>query len=375
MERAHLNALLHRFGESVRHFFRAQQRSQMLSPLFHLPGRLILGSYCYLENLVPLLRRVAERMPPEALAHRAKRLGARPNEISINSLLLGYLNGREQKRLLGHRVREGADEIAFLLDFWVRFLSVYRRDGRLLPEESGFTLPVLEDRMIGALLPALRPESEEARRRRWHRALAMLDLFTFVFNGEARVGIFHHGPYPLPDGTYLLIKEQVGLRDEFYSWADESVRLPVEHLACLMRLRDVTVRIGLFGSLWTEPREYSRHLVAYGLFAMTEEGVRPVALEEVEEIAAQAADAQMRLYRRFLAWDERRRIAYGAELYGNLLRVFGDQAGLGMDFHREIRERFQESVDRHLEALLAGEPPAILRHIAEAEGEIYSPIA
>jgi len=351
-----------------------QQRSQMLSPLFHLPGRLILGSYCYVENLVPLLQCVTEHMPPEALAHRAKRLGARPNEIHINSLLLGYLNGREQKRLLGHRVREEADEITFLLDFWVRFLSVYRQDGRLLPEEGGFTLPVLEDQAVETLLPALHPEPGQEWRRRLHRAWATLELFTFVFNGEARVGIFHHGPYSLPDGTCLLVKELVGLRDEFYSWADESVQLPIAHLACLMRLKDVAVRIGLFGSLWTEPREYNRNVIAYGLFTTTEAGVRPMALEELEAIAAQAADAQMRLYRRFLAWDARRRIAYGAELYGNLLRVFGDLAGLGPGFHQRIRERFQESVDRHLEALLAGEPPLILRHIAETEGEIYSPI-
>jgi len=375
MERAYVNALIHRFGESVREFFRMQRRSQLLSPIFHLPGRLILGGYCYHEHLGPLLRQVAERLPPEALAHRAKQLGARPNEVHIQSLLLGYFNGREQKRLLGHGEKDDPEGIAFLLDFWQRFLSIYRQDGRLLPEESGFTLPVLEEATIGALLPALHSEPEGERRRRWRRALATLDLFTFVFNGEARVGIFHHGPYPLPDGTCLFVKEYVGLRDDFYSWADESVWLPVTHLACVLRVKDVVVRIGLFGSLWTEPREYHPHVVAYGLFANAEEGIRPVALEELEGIAARAADAQMGLYRRFLAWDVRRRIAYGAELYGNLLRVFGDQAGLGSEFHREIRERFRESVEQHLEALLAGEPPLVLRHIAETAGEIYSPIA
>lgn len=370
-----LNALLHRFGESVRHFFRAEQRSHLFSPLFHLPGRLIVGSYCYYEHLVPLLRQVARQMPPEALAHRVKRLGARPNEINANSLLLGYLNGREQRRLLGHRVTDDPEEIAFLLDVWARFLSAYRADGRLLPEEGGFALPVLEAQTLEVLLPELHPEPEPARRQRMRRALATLELFAFVFNGEARVGLFHHGPYPRPDGTCALVKELVGLQDDFYSWAEESVRLPVAHVACFLLVKDVEVRIGLFGSLRTEPREYAQNVVACGLFTATGEDVRPLTLEELEEIAAHAAEAQMRLYRHFLTWDDRRRIAYGAELYGNLLRVFGDQAGLGPDFHREIRERFRESTDRHLQAVLAGEPPAILRHIAETAGEIYSPLA
>jgi len=408
MERADINALLFRFGESVRCFFRSEQRAHLLSPVFHLPGRLILGSYCYYEQAVPLLRRVAEHAPPEELGDQAKRFGARPNGIHINSLLLGYLNGREQRRLLGHPLRDDSEDLGFLLDFWTRFLSVYRADGRLLPEESGFTWPVLTRDALEVVLPKLHSEFDQERRRRIHRALAMLELFTFVFNGEARVGVFHHGPYSWSEGDCLpevsmrsgegassgllrdpeiawgtpsvVVKELVGLRDDFYSWAEESVWLPVENLVYVMVVKDVVVRIGLFGSLWTEPREYHPHIIAHGIFTARAFGgdpgeeLRPVALEELEEIAACAAEAQMRLYRRFLTWDARRRLAYGAELYGNLLRVFGDGAGLGVDFHREIRERFQESTDRHLEALLAGEPPAILHHIATTEGAIYSPL-
>jgi hypothetical protein len=374
VELAQANALIRRFGESVRRFFRAERRSSLISPLFHLPGRLILGSYCYHEHLVPLLRRVARSMTPEEIARRAKRIGARPNEINADSLLLGYFNGREQKRLLGVEFSDDAEEITFLLEFWSRFLSAYKSDGKLLPEESDFTLPVLEAKSPEVLSAALHPETEETRRRLLHRALAIIDLFTFVFNGEARVGTFHHGPYSLPDRSCLLVKEQVGLKDNFYSWADESVHLPVANLACLMQLRGVAVKIGLFGSLWIEPREYTSSVEAYGLFITAKGDLQPIGLEQLEVIASVAAEAQMRLYRQFLAWDKPQRLAYGAELYGNLLRAFGDAAGLGSEFHQEIRERFQESVARHLEPLLAGEPPVILQHIAETQTDIYSPI-
>jgi hypothetical protein len=374
VELAQANALIHRFGESVRRFFRAERRSSLISPLFHLPGRLIMGSYCYHEHLVPLLRRVANRMTPEAMAQRAKRLGARPNEINADSLLLGYFNGREQKRLLGVEFKDDAEEITFLLEFWSRFLSAYKSDGKLLPEESDFTLPVLGAESLEALTPALCYETKQVERRSIHRALAIIDLFTFVFNAEARIGIFHHGPYPLPDCSQLLIKEQVGLQDNFYSWASESVRLPLASLACLMRLRGVDVKIGLFGSLRTEPREYNSQIEAYGLFTNAGGELRAIRLEQLKEVAAVAAEAQMRLYRQFLTWDKPQRLAYGAELYGNLLRAFGDAAGLGSEFHQEIRERFQESVARHLESLLGGEPPAILHHIANTDAEIYSPI-
>ena len=32
------------------------------------------------------------------------------------------------------------------------------------------------------------------------RAVATAELYTFIANGESRVGVFHYGPYPLPDG-------------------------------------------------------------------------------------------------------------------------------------------------------------------------------
>ena len=38
-----LNHLLHEYGESVRRFFREQQRSSMVSPLFNIPGRMVLA--------------------------------------------------------------------------------------------------------------------------------------------------------------------------------------------------------------------------------------------------------------------------------------------------------------------------------------------
>ena len=52
---ADVNQSITLFGESVKYFFRDQQRSAMTSPMFNLPGRLVLGSYCYYENLPQLL--------------------------------------------------------------------------------------------------------------------------------------------------------------------------------------------------------------------------------------------------------------------------------------------------------------------------------
>ncbi|MCH8863528.1 MAG: hypothetical protein IID51_13625, partial [Proteobacteria bacterium] len=62
---AEVNQLIHLFGESVKHFFRDQNRSAMTSPIFNLPNRLVLGSHCYYENLPQLLSEITSRASEE----------------------------------------------------------------------------------------------------------------------------------------------------------------------------------------------------------------------------------------------------------------------------------------------------------------------
>ena len=88
-----------------------------------------------------------------------------------------------------------------------------------------------------------------------------------------------------------------------------------------------------------------------------------------------AGDAQLQLYRRVIEWDDRYRIAYGADLYACLLKNFADQLGFGLEFGQQVRERFSQSIERHLEDLHSGrEQPLVLQHIATTDGPIFSPL-
>lgn len=361
-----------RFGESVKHFFRGQKRSEMTSPLFNLPGRLLLGSYCYYENLPPLLDEIAAAAQPEDIGHAMKRLCMRPNYVHLNSLALGYLVGREQTRLTGGCVRHDADRTAAVMEFWSGTARAYRNDGRLLPEQTGQTVPVLTPAAVSELAGQL---LGEGMHRQVHRMVATVELYTFIFHGEARVGVFHHGPYPLDGGDTLVVKELVGLGDRFYGWARQETRLPCSDLACVMRLRGVRSRIDLFGALTTEPADYADRIVDEALFAAVDGGYRLLPADMVPAMTQAAGDAQLELYRRALEWDEAQRIRHGAELYGYLLKCFGDIAGLGEAFSETIRSRFAESVGRHLEALRSGaEQALVLRHIADTPGPLFAPL-
>ena len=369
------NQLIHLYGESVRSFFRDQQRSTMISPLFNLPGRMILGGHCYYENLPRLLPELLRRATPEDIGQGMKRLCSRPNYVNLNSLALGYLNGREQARLLGKAPVDDPDQVADVLEFWARVARSYRNDGVCLPDEADFTIPILPAETVQQLQGRLRSDLPAGLRQQIRRMIATLELYTFILHGEARVGVFHHGPYPLEGGEFLVVKELVGLQEDFYPWARLETRLPYNHIARVMRIRNARTKMVLFGSLVTEPKDYQQCITAQELFVVEGGECRPLPAEQLPRLTAIAADAQLELYRRVIDWDDRYRVEYGAELYGCLLKTFAEPLGFAEEFGRSVRACFRESIQRHVDDLQSGrEPPLVLQHIAKTKGPIYSPL-
>ncbi|MFV2090525.1 MAG: hypothetical protein ACC642_07715, partial [Pseudomonadales bacterium] len=183
---ADVNQSITLFGESVKHFFRDQQRSAMTSPMFNLPGRLVLGSHCYYENLPQLLCEIRSRVKEEDIGRGMKSLCTRPNYVHLNSLALGYLVGREQARLSGADSEDDFDGTASVIEFWSQVARSYRNDGLLLPDEADFTVPILPAETVSELNGRLRGDLPDTLRRQIHRLVATLELYTFILHGEAR---------------------------------------------------------------------------------------------------------------------------------------------------------------------------------------------
>ena len=372
---ADTNHNIHVFGESVKHFFRDQQRSAMTSPMFNLPGRLVLGSHCYYENLPGLLHTIKQHASEETIGSGMKKLCSRPNYVHLNSLALGYLVGREQARLNGQVTHDDVEQVAGVMDFWAGVARNYRNDGLLLPDEANFTVPILEAALVSDLESCLRDDLTAGHKRRVRRMLATLELYTFILHGEARVGVFHHGPYTLDNGDAMVVRELVGLREDFYPWARLQTQPHHDHLAWVIRLREVRSKIVLFGSLATEPADFAPNIVAEEVFVVENGGYRPLPAAEITELTETAGNAQLDLYRRIIDWDDRYRIAYGADLYACLLKNFADQLGFGPKFGQQIRDRFDQSIEKHLENLHSGREQAlVLQHIATTDGPIFAPL-
>jgi hypothetical protein len=296
--------------------------------------------------------------------------------VSLNALMLGYLNGREQRRLLAGLTadeplpEESLADTALVVETWRRVGAAYVEDGALLPAERGPALRVIPADEVAEVAGLARPVDDGARVRA-ARAMAITELYTFILNGEARVGVFNHGPYDLGDGEALLVKELLGLDDRFLPW-ELPVRPPVANVARIMRVRDLSATVDLFGSLVTDPFEYGDRIVAEAIVTVEDDTLRRLPAAELEAVAEAAGTAQVAMYEQAVEWSRERQVAYGADLYASLLAAFPRLVGLDLD--AEIRERFGATADRVVPGLCSGqEPPLVLGRLGASDGDLYSP--
>jgi hypothetical protein len=363
---------IRRYSIDLADFFAgAGQRSSLISPLFNTPARLVCGSHCYFEHGGWFVRRMLEAADPREMAERMKLVASLPNFMTINALMIGYFCGREQERLLAGLSRDEAlqtesrEDTEAVVRFWAEMVDVYVEDGRL-PSENGHQVRILPEPAVSGLAQQLRDPGDDERRA-IRRATALIELYTFILNGEARVGVFHHGPYALPGGDVLVVKELVGLRQDFLPW--KLNRSPeVDAVARVMRLHDVALTIDAFGSLATDPLEYESSVVAEYLLAREGNSLRPLGTEELQSIADAAADAQGWMYEQASRWDPTYQVAYGADLYAALAYPLGLLAGI--DLREELRTRFHATADRVAEALRSGaEPLLIIGRLSGTSGD------
>jgi hypothetical protein len=374
-----LRELIARWGAGTRDFFIAGHPPDLMSPLFNVPARLVVGSHCYFEHAPDILRRAAAAVPAAELGAGARALGHRPNAVGVNSLMLGYLNGREQRRLVRRLdpaaplPEERYEDTADLVGFWRDFMAAYLPDEPgLMTSEIGYRLPILAPEDARAAAEATAPVADGDDRTAVRRMMAVVQLYTFIQNGESRVGSYAHGPYPLEDGTALVVKELVGLRDRFIDLGIDE-RPHLDTVVRLMRLRGVRTHFDQYGSLSTEPFEIEDSIVADAVLTVEDGRARPLAGDDVERLTESAGSAQVRAYERAAEWSTDDRIAYGADLYASLILTITRAAGL--DLTDEVRERFRATAARVVPGLRDGdETPLVLAHIGSDSPHVYSPV-
>lgn len=289
-------------------------------------------------------------MPAEEIGRAARRPGCRLNTVYLWSIPNFYLLGRKVMA----SVEPGNDPVEptwRVLDFWERTAMAFRGDGTRQAWDAPGAARIYGDDVIRTLTEGAVPIGDDETRARVKRFNATLVNYLFLLYFDTRVGAGNTGPYALPDGRVLLVRDFYRLgRSEDFWWSEVAAGVPYRNLTAGLVLDDVDVRITDFGTADTTPEDYLDRLVGFSLFTTdTRDGsLRAVPLDEVDGILAAVRRAQAQLYRDIAAMTEDEKIRCGAYVYFSFLRPYAEIAGVADDLDwtvpRDIPEPLYQMV-------------------------------
>ena len=276
-----------------------------------------------------MMRVIDAAMPAEAIGAAGRRPGCRVNAVHLWSIANIYLTGR--KVLGAFQMADDRPEPTWtVLDFWERAARAYRGDGEAFACDAGFVLRPYGSDVTDTLLAGAVPVTDGAERARIKRFNATLVNYLFLLYFDTRVGTGDSGPYPLPDGRTLLVRDFYQLGQSDFAWSSVARDVPYDNLTAALVLDDVRLKVNDWGTSVTDPEDYLDRLVNFGLFTTDtpDRSLRPVPLEELDTIVAAIRDAQAGQYRNIAAMTRDEKIACGAYVYFSFLRPFAELAGV-----------------------------------------------
>ena len=270
-------------------------------------------------------------MPAEEIGASGRRPGMRVNAVHLWSVANIYLVGRKILTMFG-LVEDEVERTWTVLDFWRRAAQAYRGDGHLQAWDAGLSLRPYDDTTVAALAAGATATDDEARTA-IKRLNATLVSYLFLLYFDTRVGVGDSGPYRLPDGRTLLVRDYYQLAESDFAWSSVAAGVPYRNLTAALVLDGVDVRVNDWGTSLTEPEDYLDHLSAFALYTTDgpDRRLRPVPPEAWDDLAAAVRKAQADHYRQVAAMSRRQKIDAGAYVYFSFLRPFAEVAGLADD--------------------------------------------
>jgi hypothetical protein len=240
--------------------------------------------------------------------------------------------GRKLWELLGEQCsdQEAKQRYAVVFDFWRRTSLAWRGDGFWSAFAAGDTVrPYGADVVAGLAEHALSVNNDEDRRF-WQKALSRLMQYSLLLQLEVRFGFFDSGPYPLPHGRTMLIREYAALGQSWIPWSAGIPSPPDNDLIFGLIFRPgLQINVNDIATSTTEPEGWLEMLEAVAPFRRDSNG-QLVALDAAdmarnEEAAKQATVA---FYRELMTWSWERKVAAGAFVHFNVIRPWATAAGV-----------------------------------------------
>ncbi|HVG48633.1 MAG TPA: hypothetical protein VM899_10930 [Rubellimicrobium sp.] len=197
------------------------------------------------------------------------------------------------------------EESNIILKFMQRVLWGKRQDGYILNSQDRYRCQIHDQSLIDQLMGQVvdfEQDSEDYNRFTGFNATA--ELLAFFDHYDCRLGLGDTGPYPLPDGRLLIIRD-LFVNEEVYHWSDVCDDLPHCYTLAVVidpdKLGLEEIRVNDISTTFTVPKNYIPAVTGGAIFVRdkwdTPMGeVYPLKLTELEPHLDKIRTATVKMY-------------------------------------------------------------------------------
>lgn len=308
-----------------------EERTALESKIIPVSAYIVVACIESFLRYPEMMRAIEQVMPADEIGRRARRPGCRVNTVYLWSVVNFWLIGRKVWEMVDPASAHDLANARDVFEFWERAALSFRGGDGTRHAADTSTVTPYSTSIIEQLLAGVTPVDDSSRAEiRSFNATLVAWLFLLYF--DTRVGHGDTGPYPLPDGRVLLVRDFYELAESDFWWSDVARDVPYRNLTAALVLDGVTVdRVTDFGTSYTTPEDFVEGLVGFGLYTtdgMPPGELRPVPLSEMPAIVAAVRAAQAAHYRNIAAMTRDEKIRCGAYVYFSFLRPFAQLAGV-----------------------------------------------
>jgi hypothetical protein len=314
----------------------------------------MMEDYLRVPERIATIRRHAT---PAELVRKALPIGNKRSFINLAAMPLHYLTGRELFVDLGENtLADGLQDQLEVLRFWREATIAMRTDGVLYnmdadpPNSSHVVGHDLLEEILGSLVPA-----DAATKSTVRKFGARLTAYAFLENCDARTAVCDTGPYQLPDGTFLALRETCADGDGDFPWLD-GIRetLPYHHFVIAYQLPgSVQMDNNVWGTAWFTPSDYQADIIATRVFCTDGDKLQPLDPEQVSTATAAIRKAHRALYQRLAETDPQERNLYATQMYAWKLKAWARLAGCYDEIDWAVTPRIAQSYEKFSDPNLA----------------------
>ena len=218
------------------------------------------------------------------------------------------------------------EESSIILKFMQRVQWGKRQDGWILNSQNRYRCQIHTPEVLAQLGAALEPIAAGSPPH--HHLIqfnAAAELLAFLDHFDCRLGLGDTGPYPLPNGNLLIVRD-LFCNEEAYHWSDVCDHENVPHCYTVVLELDANgmaleeIRVNDISTTFTRPKNYIPHVVAGAVFVRekwdTPMGeVYPVPIAELAPRLTGIQGATFKLYTKLSRMCRRQLITNGMYVY------------------------------------------------------------